>query len=205
MILGIVNLATSVSLGRKGVQETCTNSTSPPSGRSVFPDISAEPLSVRSHPRTGGHSFKLPDSGQSLRRLRLEQQQRGGGARGASGPPLARDSGGGFGYGRVRSCPLREGVWRAERWAVTRPHSEPRPEKGVHHRHTGTPEPALHNTHHAARTRVLATPVRTQVLHVKHGATQSTAQCARKHLSARSSGSHARPPPPHHRQGLSLR
>ena len=28
--------------------------------------------------------------------------------------------------------------------------------------------------------------------HVKHGATQSTAQCARKHLSARSVGSHAR-------------
>ena len=27
--------------------------------------------------------------------------------------------------------------------------------------------------------------------HVKHGATQSTAQCARKHLSARSVGSHA--------------
>ena len=93
------------------------------------------------------------------------------------------------GTGRVRS--LREGVWRAERWAVTRPHSEPRLEKGVHHRHTSTPEPALHNTQHAAHTRVLATPVRTQVLHVKHGATQSTAQCARKHLSARSVGSHA--------------
>ena len=48
---------------------------------------------------------------------------------------------------------------------MTRPHSEPRLEKGVHHRHTSTPEPALHNTQHAAHTRVLATPVRTQVLH----------------------------------------
>ena len=84
-----------------------------------------------SHPRTRGHSFKLPDSGQSLRRLRLEQQQRGGGARGASGPPLAIDSGGDFGHGSVRSCPIREGVWRVERWAETRPRSVPRPEKGV--------------------------------------------------------------------------
>ena len=132
VILGSRNLATSVSLGRKGAQETCTNSKSPPSGRSVFPDISAEPLSVRLHPRTGGHSFKLPDSGQSLTRLRLEQQQqqRGGGARGASGPPRARVSGGGFGRGRARSRPLKEGVWRVVRWAVTRPHSDPRPEKG---------------------------------------------------------------------------
>ena len=39
---------------------------------------------------------------------------------------------------------------------------------------------------------MLVTTVLTQVLHVKHGATQSTAQCARKHLSARSSGCHAR-------------
>ena len=30
VILGIVSLAISVSLGRKGVQETCTNSSSPP-------------------------------------------------------------------------------------------------------------------------------------------------------------------------------
>ena len=54
MILGIVNLATSVSLGRKGVQETCTNSMSPPSGRPVFPDTSTKPLSVRhTHAREG--------------------------------------------------------------------------------------------------------------------------------------------------------
>ena len=62
---------------------------------------------------------------------------------------------------------------------MTRPHSEPRPEKGVHHRHTGTPEPALHNTQHAAHTRVLATPVRTQVLHsltTQESHTQCTAQ-----------------------------
>ena len=55
------HLATSVSLGRKGVQETCTNSTSPPSGRSVFPDTSTEPLSVRhTHSREGTvSSFRI--------------------------------------------------------------------------------------------------------------------------------------------------
>ena len=113
-----------------------------------------------SHPRTGGRSFKLLDSGQSLRRLRLEQQQRSGGAREASGPPLARDSGGDFKHGRVRSCLLGEGVWRVERWASTRPHSEPRSEKGVH------PQTHLHTractAQHEARgghTRVLVTTV----------------------------------------------
>ena len=33
------------------------------------------------------------------------------------------------GVGRVRSRPLRKGVWRVERWAETRPHSDPRLEK----------------------------------------------------------------------------
>ena len=47
------------------------------------------------------------------------------------------------------------------------------------HRHTRTPVPALRNTRHAADTRVLVTTLLTQVLHAKHGATQSTAQCAR--------------------------
>ena len=107
------------------MQQNCTSFASPPSGWPVFPDISVEPLSVR-YTRTGGHSFKLPDSGQSLRGLRLEQRQRGGGARGASRPPLARDSGGDFGHARERSFSLREGVWRVERQAVTAPRSPSR-------------------------------------------------------------------------------
>ena len=105
----------------------------------------------------------------------------------------------GFGRGRARSRPLREGVWRVVRGAVTRPHSDPRPEKG---------EPTQHNTEHAsAHTHVLVT--RRCSLRCFTSSTarrRSTAQCARKHLRARSTlRLFSRPPPPHHLQVSGLR
>ena len=139
MILGSQNLATSVSLGRKGSARDLHELHESSEWEVGISSHRYRATLSALHPRTGGHSLKLPDSEQSLRRLHLGQRQGGGGARGASGPPLARDSGCGFGHGSVRSCPLREGVWRAERWAVTRPHSELRLEKGVQlqtHSHT---------------------------------------------------------------------
>ena len=48
----------------------------------MFPDTRTKPLSVRDTSAREG-SFKLPNSGQSLRGLRLEQRQRSREARGA--------------------------------------------------------------------------------------------------------------------------
>ena len=135
----------------------------------------------RLHPRTGGHSFKLPDSGQSLRRLRLEQQ-RGGGARGASGPPRARVSGGGFGRVRVRSRPLREGVWRVVRWAVTRPHSDPRPEKG---RANTAQHRARQSTHARARHTRATTGVSRQARRdAQHSTVRTKTPTCTQHLGS---------------------
>ena len=59
-------------------------------------------------------------------RLRLEQQQRGGGARGASGPRSPETLVVTSGTGECDRVPLGKGSG-STRWAEMRPHSVPRP------------------------------------------------------------------------------
>ena len=148
------------------MQETCTNSTNPPSGRSVFPDTSTEPLSVRhTHAREGTvSSFRI--LGKVSEACAWNNNKESAGREEPRDPGSPETLVVPSGTGECDRVPLEKASGAPERQAVTRPHSETRSEKGVQPQtHSHTRACTAQHEARGGHTRVLVATVLTQVLH----------------------------------------